>query len=320
MNKPTVVSLFSGIGGIDIGFANAGFNIIYANDKDYYACKTYKHNFPQASLAEVDVSKIPAESIPHSDILIAGFPCQSFSVMGHQRGFNDSRGNLFFEIIRIAAYTKPSIIFLENVKNLIYHDNGKTFITIYNCLAELGYGVKYQVLNAATHGNIPQERSRAFIAAFLDYSVMNCFAFPDEIPLTHSVSDIINRHIRRADCFYYNEDNKYYPELNRKITDRTGIYRIDDSGVANKRYQVSPTLKANMGTYPDRVPIIRDDFGIRKLTPNECLGLQGFPCSFEFGNIPLNQAYKQAGNTVCVPVMERIANNIRKALEGEDLR
>lgn len=319
MNKPTVVSLFSGIGGIDIGFINAGFNVIYANDKDYYACKTYKLNFPNTLLVEADIVNITAKTIPHSDILTAGFPCQSFSVMGRQRGFNDSRGNLFFEIIRIVACTKPSIVFLENVKNLIYHDDGKTFMKVYNSLAELGYGVKYRVLNAAEYGNIPQERSRTFIVAFLDYSVMNRFKFPSELQLTKGINDIINRNIRYPDSFYYHENNKYYAILNSKIIDNVGIYRIDDSGVANKRYNISPTLKANMGTYPDRVPVIRDDFGIRKLTPKECLKLQGFPDDFDFGNIPINQAYKQAGNTVCVPVVERIANNIYRAIKGEEL-
>lgn len=295
MGKPTVVSLFSGIGGIDIGFEQAGFEVIQAIEIDKHCCVTYRRN-NTAPLVEDDVRNI--KSVPKADVLCAGFPCQSFSVMGYQRGFKDPRGNLFFDIARLADEMKPSIIFLENVKNLINHDNGKTFLTIHRTLAELGYYVKYSVQNARTHGNIPQERSRTFIAAFLDTDMMSRFSFPDEIPLTVAVNDIIDRTVKHSDIYYYTPESRYFAELDRRIIGRTGIYRIDDSGIANHKYELSPTLKANMGTYHDRVPIIRDDFGIRKLTPLECLALQGFPDSFTFGGVPLEAMYKQAGNYI----------------------
>lgn len=307
----TAVSLFAGIGGIDIAFRQAGFDVIWANEIDRYACITYRNNFINA-LSEADIKSVDEKTVPKSDMLFGGFPCQSFSVMGYKRGFKDPRGNLFFEIARITEHTEPKVILLENVKNLIYHDNGKTFITIHNTLAELGYYIKYSVLNASTHGNIPQERSRTFIAAFSDYEMMSRFSFPDEIPLTVGIEDILNRSSKQNDAFYYPPGNKYYEVLNRKIPDKTGIYRIDDSGIATRKYVMSPTLKANMGTYPDRVPIIKDDFGIRKLTPYECLALQGFPSDFRFKDIPLEAAYKQCGNTVCVPVVRRIAENLLK--------
>lgn len=305
----TAVSLFSGIGGIDIAFKQAGFDVIWANEIDRYACVTYRNNF-STPLSEDDIKAVDEKTVPRSNVLFGGFPCQSFSIMGYKRGFKDPRGNLFFEIARIAEHTKPKIILLENVKNLIYHDNGKTFITIHNTLAELGYYIKYSVQNASTHGNIPQERSRTFIVAFSDYEMMSKFSFPDEVPLTVGVEDILNRSSKQNDAFYYPPGNKYYDTLNRKIPDKTGIYRIDDSGVATRKYVMSPTLKANMGTYPDRVPIIRDDFGIRRLTPYECLALQGFPSDFRFKDIPLEAAYKQCGNTVCVPVVKRIAERL----------
>ena len=308
----TAVSLFAGLGGIDLAFSQVGFRVIWANEKDRHACITYRNNF-DSYLLETDILSVRAEDVPKADVLFGGFPCQSFSVMGYQRGFNDVRGNLFFEIARIAEIMKPRVIFLENVKNLIYHDNGKTFIVIHNTLAKLGYIIKYSVQNACTHGNIPQERSRTFIAAFSDYDMMDRFSFPEEIPLTVGVENILNRSSRQNDVFYYQPGNKYYDALNRRIPDKTGIYRIDDSGVATRKYKMSPTLKANMGTYHDRVPIIRDDFGIRKLTPYECLALQGFPTGFRFKDIPLEAAYKQCGNTVCVPVVKRIADNIYKA-------
>lgn len=310
MNNPTVISLFSGIGGIDLAFSQAGFNVIWANEKDKDACITYRMNFPKTNLVEEDICKINAETLPKADVLVAGFPCQSFSLMGYKRGFKDSRGNLFFEIARVAKVVKPKIILLENVRNLIYHDNGKSFITIFNTLAELGYDVKYDVLNAKTHGNIPQDRKRAFIVAFSDFNMMNNFSFPEEIPLTVGVNDIIDRSEKHADIYYYKENSRYYKLLNERIKDKLSIYRIDDSGIANRRYVISPTLKANMGTYPDRVPVIRDDYGIRKLTPYECLALQGFPKDFILKGISLESAYKQAGNTVCVPVVKRIAKKL----------
>jgi DNA (cytosine-5)-methyltransferase 1 len=239
--------------------------------------------------------------------------------MGYKRGFKDPRGNLFFDIMRVAEASKPKIILLENVKNLIYHDKGKTFITIFNALSTWGYDVKYSILNACKHGNIPQQRNRIFIAAFSDCCMLDRFEFPDETELSIGVCDIIDRSVRHNDIYYYKADNKYYTELNSKIIDKTEIYRIDDSGVANKKYIISPTLKANMGTYPDRVPVIRDDYGIRKLTPYECLALQGFPKDFVFKGISLNSAYKQAGNTVCVPVVERIAEKVKEVLCETDV-
>ncbi len=313
MSKPTVVSLFSGIGGIDLGFIHAGFEILWANEKDRYACITYRNNF-QNNIIEADISTIHSSMIPKCDVLTAGFPCQSFSIMGYQRGFGDPRGNLFFEIARIADKIKPKVILLENVKNLIYHDNCKTFITIFNALVELGYEVKYDVQNACTHGNIPQERSRTFVTAFTDLDMLNAFSFPKEIPLTISIDDVLDRTLKHYDDYYYKPGNRYYETLNKKIPDKTGIYRIDDSGVAMRKYVISPTLKANMGTYHDRVPIIRDNFGIRKLTPYECLALQGFPKNYVFKGIPMEAAYKQCGNTVCVPVVKRIADSIIKVL------
>lgn len=312
MSSFTVVSLFSGIGGIDIAFTQAGFKVIWANEKDHDACVTYRTNMLETCLKEIDISEVSVEMIPKCDVIIAGFPCQSFSVMGYQKGFKDPRGNLFFEIARIAEKIKPKVILLENVKNLIYHDKGRTFITIHNTLAEIGYIIKYGILGASTHGDIPQKRDRTFIAAFSDIDMMNSFSFPWEIPLKTELNEIIDRSKKHSNIYYYTPDNCYYSKLDKRIADKTGIYRIDDSGIATRKYVISPTLKANMGTYPDRVPIIRDDFGIRKITPYECLALQGFPKSFQFKGISLESAYKQCGNTVCVPVVKRIADELYK--------
>ncbi len=306
-----VGSLFSGIGGIDLGFIQSGFDIAWANEIDPHACITYRHNFPDTILIEGDIRKIDENKLADIDVLAAGFPCQPFSVMGYRRGFKDPRGNLFFELARIIDRKKPRIVFLENVKNLVYHDNGKTFLVIYSALAELGYSVRYKIVNAVDV-NIPQNRARIFIVGFLDPGDCDVFSFPEFENLTKTIDDILDRTVKHDDSYYYDSGNRYYQQLDMRMKGMSGIYRIDDSGVAMKKYKICPTLKANMGTYHDRVPIIRDRFGIRKLTPRECLDFQGYPADFGFKGIPIESAYKQIGNSVCVPVIKRIAEKIYK--------
>lgn len=305
-----VCSLFSGIGGIDLGFIQAGFKIVWANEFDKDAAKTYRKNFGDKHLVEGDIKGISASDIPDFDVLVAGFPCQSFSVMGKQKGFNDPRGNLFFEIVRIVEEKRPNVIFIENVSNLLEHDDGKSFLTVYNALVPYGYSFKYITMDPTEYANIPQIRTRIFIVAFLDYKMCDAFSFPEKIPLTKKLNDILDRSIKHDDCYYYNESSFYYKDLKRIVTDRRALYKIWDSGVSKKAHYICPTLTANMGTYPDRVPVILDDYGIRKITPYECLALQGFPEEFRFPNIPLNSAYKQCGNSVVVPVIGRIAEKI----------
>ncbi len=305
-----VASMFAGIGGIDLGFSQSGCKVVWANELDSAACKTYRHNFPDINLIEQDIHKVDIESIPDFDILTAGFPCQPFSIAGKQEGFKDKRGNLFFEITRIVDRKRPPIIFLENVKNLLEHDNGKTFLVIYNSLAQFGYCMRYKVLNALEYGNLPQNRERIFIVAFKDWEQCNKFAFPPPIELTRKLFDIIDRTEQRAYGYYY-DNTPYYPLLEQAITDTNCIYKFTDFNVRKSKRDVCPTLTANMGTYPNRVPIIKDKFGIRKLTPLECLALQGYPSEFKFPNtIKIEDAYKQSGNTVCVPLIKRIADSI----------
>ena len=306
-----VGSLFSGIGGIDLGFEQAGFEIAWANEVDAAACKTYRHNFPNTLLIKGDIRNINPDDLQDIDVLVAGFPCQPFSVMGYQRGFKDPRGNLFFEIARFIDAKMPRIVFLENVQNLMEHDNGKTFLVIYNTLAQFGYSVKYKVINALDV-NIPQNRARIFIVAFRDIDDCDRFTFPDPVHLETTIDDIIDRSIKHDDVYYYGPESRYFKQLNAKIVDKTDIYRIDDSGVATRKWEICPTLKANMGTYHDRVPIIRDYYGVRKLTPMECLAFQGFPKDFTFKGISLKSAYKQCGNTVCVPIIFKIAYTLNQ--------
>lgn len=309
-----VCSLFSGIGGIDLGFIQAGFDVVWANEKDNSACKTYRYNFGDSHLVEKDIRNVNTDCIPYFDVLTAGFPCQPFSIAGKQKGFKDIRGNLFFEISRIIDAKRPKAIFLENVSNLINHDNGRTFLVIYNSLAQFGYAVYYKVMYANEYGNLPQIRRRIYITAIHD-SIQKTFHHPEPVNLTRESSDIIRRNERQKDVYYYN-GTALYSYFESRMYDKEAIYRPTDNEVRLTKNLMCPTLTANMGTYPDRVPVVWDDFGIRKLTLRECLAFQGFPHTFRFPNtITIDDAYKQIGNSVCVPVVQRIAKEIHLALE-----
>ena len=312
--KPKVCSLFSGIGGIDLAFQQAGFDIVWANEFDRDAAKTYRHNFGEEHLVQRDIKGVKTEDIPDFEVLVAGFPCQPFSIVGKQKGFDDPRGNLFFEIARIVKDKRPPIIFLENVANLLQHDDGKTFLTIYNALVPYGYTFKYRVIDAIEYGNVPQHRTRIFIVAFLDNEKCERFEFPDKLKLTVKLNDILVRSEKHDESYYYTDSSVYYEDLKRIVTDKSALYKIYDSGVSGKAHYVCPTLTANMGTFPDRVPIIKDDYGIRKITPYECLALQGFPKEYRFPKIPMASAYKQCGNSVVVPVVRRIAEKIKEVM------
>ena len=310
-----VCSLFSGIGGIDLGFMQAGFEIVWANEFDRDAARTYRHNFGNEHLVEKDIRKVDATTIPDFDVLVAGFPCQPFSILGKQRGFDDSRGMLFYEIERVVKAKRPQVIFLENVANLIEHDDGKTFLTVYNTLVPYGYSFRYRVMDAIEYGNVPQHRTRIFIVAFLDNDKCERFEFPEKIKRTTKLNDIIKRSERHDKSYYYTESSEYYDDLNKVAHDKQALYRIFEKGVSAKPYYVCPTLVASMGAFMHRVPVVRDDYGIRMITPYECLALQGFPEDYRFPKIPIASAYKQCGNSVVVPVIRRIAENIMNVIK-----
>ena len=309
-----VCSLFSGIGGIDLGFQQAGFEIVWANEFDRDAAKTYRHNFGDTYLSEQNIKNVKTQDIPDFDVLVAGFPCQSFSSAGRQKGFDDPRGNLFFEIARVVKDKRPPVIFLENVANLLQHNDGKSFLTVYNTLVPFGYTFKYRVIDAMEYGNVPQHRSRIFIVAFLDYQKCEKFEFPEPIKRTVFLNDILQRNVRHDNSYYLQPDDSNYDFLTRLVSNKFMIYKYYESLKAYKSYKVCPTLLASMGSYPESIPLILDDYGIRKITPYECLALQGFPKNYRFPKVPMASAYKQCGNSVVVPVIRRIAENIFKVL------
>lgn len=318
MKEIKVASLFAGIGGICYGFKQCGAKIIWANEIDKDACKTYRYNFGNSYLVEGDIKKVDPKDIPDIDILNGGFPCQAFSIAGYQKGFDDERGNLFFEIVRILKVKKPKAILLENVKNLESHDNGNTFKIIKSELEKLGYHIHHKVLNTMEYGNVPQNRERIYIVGFLSKKAYDAFKYPDPIPLTKTIHNIINFGDKKPDKYYYN-NCKYYTELIKVMTKQDTIYQWRRVYCRENKSNVCPTLTANMGTGGHNVPLIKDNFDIRKLTPEECVAFQGFPKEFKFPNDISNAAkYKQAGNSVSVPVVKRVVEQLLKALEIDD--
>ena len=308
----TIASMFAGIGGIDLAFEQAGFKTIWANEIDKYACMTYRLNFGNDYLIEGDIQDIPAEDVPYADVLVAGFPCQAFSSVGLQKGFEDPRGNLFFETARIISAMKPQVVFFENVANLVKHDNGQTFSVINSVLAELGYTVTYKIMNACDYG-IPQQRNRIYMVSFLNSVQAEQFQYPEVRPLTNTAFDYFDK-TRQSD-YYYMDGHKKWSDMIAFMTNRNFIYRFTDWGMSKGREGICPTLLAAMGSPYERIPFFYDDFSIRKITQREAARLQGFPESFEFPikKVP-KQVYKQIGNSVCVPIVQEIAEKISQIL------
>lgn len=309
-----VGSLFAGIGGIELGFEKAGFESAWGIEIDSKACQTYKANHKHI-IINADISKVDLSTLSHIDILTAGFPCQAFSVAGYQKGFEDERGNVFFEILRYLRHFKPKIIFLENVKNLLNHDRGSTFKRIKKELENLGYKIKFEVLNTCEYGNIPQNRERIYIVGFLDMTMYENFTFPPKIKLTKKVQDLVKN---SAPSEFYYTKTKYYDELKREMKNKNTLYQWRRHYVRENKSNLCPTLTANMGTGGHNVPLVLDSKDIRKLTPRECARFQGFDDKFilpkELSNATL---YKQIGNSVSVSVIESIAKEIRKVVENE---
>jgi DNA (cytosine-5)-methyltransferase 1 len=315
--KMRTLDLFAGVGGIRLGFDRAGFKTVFANDFDSTCKETYDLNFKGTKLTIEDIWKINISDLPEFDVLIGGFPCQAFSVAGYRKGFKDDkgRGNLFFRIAEILEERKPQAILLENVKNLRTHNKGKTFRIIIETLKKLGYHVKAEVLNSMNHGNIPQNRERIFIVGFLDKEKANLFSFPQKIPLDISFRDFMDK---KADKKYYYNDKPLYERIKNDVNSEQTVYQWRRRYVRANKKRVCPTLTANMGRGGHNVPIIKNTIGVRKMTPKECFLLQGFPKDFKLPeNLPDCHLYHQAGNSVTVTVIERIANEMKLVLSGK---
>ena len=312
--KYRVVSLFAGIGGFDIGFENAGFDIIWANDLDKYACETYKANVGENIVC--DDIRNQLDNIPDHDILIGGFPCQPFSTLGKLKGFEDDRGTLFFYIKKIAQEHDTKILVLENVKNIMNHDHGKTFKRIIKELTDIGYDCNYDVLNSANFG-IPQRRNRMYLVAF------NKKYFPKTIPFEFPKGQELK--ITTQDLLDKDVDSKYF--ISKKMLPTI-------LGEGTKGYIVKPTInqpisktltatmhkmhRASQDNYfTDDINAKKCDdskSNLRKLTPNECRKLQGFPSDWK-QVVSDTQAYKQFGNAVTVDVSYNVAKNLMQYID-----
>ena len=317
-NKYKVGSMFAGIGGICLGFKKAGADVVWANEIDKNACTTYRENFGSSYLMEADINDVATKDIPEIDILTAGFPCQPFSIAGYQKGFEDNRGNLFLEIIRVLQDKQPKAFLLENVKNLDSHDNGHTIKVIETALKENGYFIKKDILNTAKYGNIPQNRERIYIVGFKDKEFCDKFEFPTEIKLTTKIGDIIKPEEKKPKQFYY-DTSKYYPVLKETMKNPNTIYQWRRIYCRENKNELCPTLTANMGTGGHNVPLVIDNYDIRKLTPKECLLFQGFPKDYKIpANMGNSHIYKQAGNAVSVPVVQRVAQEMIRVLNDKN--
>ncbi len=311
------IDLFAGVGGIRLGFEKIGFKTVYANDFNKLCKETYDLNHGEPKLHIEDINKVEIKELPKFDILLGGFPCQPFSIAGHRKGFKDEkdRGNLFFRIVDILKERKPEAFLLENVKNLKGHDKGRTFKIIKQNLEELGYSIKSKVLNSMIHGNMPQNRERIFIAGFLDKQKAEAFDFPSETKLTKSFRDFVKEEVE--DKYYYN-NKPLYEKIKQDVNSEQTVYQWRRKYVRSNKKCVVPTLTANMGRGGHNVPLIKNSKGIRKLTPKECFMLQGFPDSFKLPpNLSDSELYHQAGNSVTVSVIQRVAENMKKVLDGE---
>jgi len=312
-----IIDLCCGVGGFSLAFKDIA-KPVFACDWDEKARLTYDTNFPGHKLVS-NIHDIVINDIPKYDILCAGFPCQPFSIAGSQEGFDhETQGNIFFRVCEIIKETSPKVIFLENVKNLVSHDSGKTFNVILKSLEDIGYKVKSQILNATEYGNLPQNRERIYIVGFLDKKHYNKFDFPDKIDLTKKLfGDIINISKKQDDKLYQtNTESPSVQKMFEGIKKQNVIYQYRRFVIRENKSGECPTLTANMGSGGHNVPLILDNFGIRKLSVEECFHLQGFPVPKEFKlpNISNSHLYHQVGNSIPVPVVERIARKIGEVL------
>ena len=323
-----VGGLFSGVGGIELGFQQAGFDIVWSNEIDPKACITYKENFKHP-LYEEDIHKLSGRNLDEIDVLTGGFPCQAFSVAGYQKGFDDERGNLFFEIMRLVdeMKKKPKVLFLENVKNFYSHDDGKTFQRVQSEIRDRGYSFFFRILNTSAITKVPQNRERTFMICFRDdadwefnLKKNTCSKnFADVFPPKElNNPDPIEKYLEKKEVpenFYYRQDKYMYKTLREAIKSKETIYQWRRQYVRENKSNLCPTLTANMGTGGHNVPLIKVDDGFRKLTPRECFNFQGYPKSFKLPKgLANSHLYKQAGNSVTVVLIKKIAQLIKNSI------
>ena len=323
--KPfTFADLFAGIGGMRFAYESVGGECVLTSEIDKRARVTYEkqvwksrhvnHRFVEDVVV---LGNMPKEEIPKHDVLLAGFPCQPYSIAGLRQGLEDEkgRGQVFLSILDILGKAQPKAFMLENVKGMLSHDGGQTMDFMCNELVKKGYNVfKPTVLNSMTHGGVPQNRERVFIVGFRKDLGAVDFKFPDEIPLEQTLRDKLES--RDVDDKYF-YDGRYgcFAEIKAAVTSFDTAYQWRRKYVRENKSNVCPALTANMGAGGHNVPLVKVQNGIRKLTPRECANLQGFPPKFILPNeMADSHLYHQFGNSVTVPLIERIAQNLASVL------
>jgi DNA (cytosine-5)-methyltransferase 1 len=309
------IDLFAGIGGIRLAFQNLGGKCVFTSEWDTYSKKTYDANFGEVPFG--DITKISEHEIPDHDILLGGFPCQPFSIagvskknaLGRAHGFLDeTQGTLFFDVARIIKHKMPKAFMLENVKNLVSHDKGKTFTIIKETLKELGYSIYFKVLDGQHF--VPQHRERIIIVGFNEkiFNREETFEFPIMSDTKFAIRNILEN---KVDSKYTLSDKlwNYLQEYAKKHKEKGNGFGF---GLTNLD-GISRTMSARYYKDGAEILIPQDGLNPRRLTPRECARLQGFPDSFI---IPVsdNQAYKQFGNSVVTPLIQAVGKNILKEI------
>lgn len=314
-SKYKVIDLFAGIGGMRLGFTQAGFDVVYSNDIDASACVTYRANFGE--IDERDIRDVDPSKLPAFDILLAGFPCQPFSMIGKRDGLADPRGQLFNEIVRFLNSKNPRAFVLENVKNLVKHNKGETYRFIKSALetAGTGYTVFESILDSQNFG-VPQHRERTYIVGIKDPHKDFVFPTQSKEPGIKSVDKILEKKV--GDKYYLSQ--KYHDGLmahkarHKAQGSGFGCHILDPKGVSHT--VVCGNMGRERNLIQDRAVSINRQ-GIRKLTEREYARLQGFPEWFVFP-VPTTHAYKQFGNAVTVPVAHEVGTVLRKYLKQQD--
>lgn len=309
------VDLFAGIGGMKIAFERAGGRCVMTSEIDKMALATYQANAKLSTRSHKyagDITKILDADIPEHDVLVGGFPCQPYSMAGLRKGLTDLRGQLFMDILRFIRVAKPRAILLENVKGLVGHDSGKTFEFMLNEIHKQGaYALHWKVLNSMTASNVPQNRERVFIVGIRkDQREPEHFKFPGPVPLTLSIKDILQPNAEVDERYFYDYRYNCFDKIQKAVVEENVVYQWRRQYVRANKSVVSPTLTANMGGGSHNVPLVLVDGRIRKLTPRECARLQGFPDDFVLPEIADSHLYKQFGNSVTVPLIERLAKEL----------
>jgi DNA (cytosine-5)-methyltransferase 1 len=307
-NKLRMIDLFAGTGAFTLAFHDTNkVDVVFANDMVEHSKKIYDENFNH-KLTLKNLNEINVEDIPSHDILTGGFPCQPFSIAGLQEGFKDERSNVFWKILSIIDHHQPKCVILENVKNLVSHDENKTFATIKSNLEQRGYHICHKILNTAEITGIPQHRERIYIVCMKSKTAFDKFNLDFPKIEKKKISEFLEKDIPMK--YYYTDKSSTWNLVKNSVVKKDTVYQYRRVYVRENKSSECPTLTANMGAGGHNVPLVLDEKGIRKLTPRECFNLQGFPQSYKMPNLSDSNLYKLAGNAVSVPVVKLMANRI----------